>query len=96
MNKTLSSPAPETENKSLTANKGKQTDAGPSLTLRNSRSEVGGAVLGWGRLGGRGRMEIWVWLQSWEGFSEGAAYVLEKRFLSQVHSTYRRMEVWKT
>ena len=84
MNKTLSSPAPETENKSLTANKGKQTDAGPSLTLRNSRSEVGGAVLGWGRLGGR------------EGFSEGAAYVLEKRFLSQVHSTYRRMEVWKT
>ena len=57
---------------------------------------MGGAVRGWGRLGGRGRMEIWVWLQSWEGFSEGAAYVLEKRFLSQVHSTYRRMEVWKT
>ena len=57
---------------------------------------MGGAVLGWGRLGGRGGMEIWVSLQSWEGFSEEAASVLEKRFLSKVHSTYRGMEVWKT
>lgn len=78
------------------ANQGKQTDAWPSLTLRNSRREVGGAVLGWGRLGGGGGMEIQVWLQSPEGFSEEAASVPEKRFLSKVHSTHRGMEVWKT
>lgn len=31
-----------------------------------------------------------------EGFPEEAASILEKRCLSEVHSTYRGMEVWKT
>ena len=45
---------------------------------------------GWGREGreggGCGDMGSWVWLQSWEGFSEEAASALEKRLLSGAHS----------
>lgn len=36
--------------------------------------------------GGYGDMGSWVWLHSWEGFSEEAASALEKRFLSGAHS----------
>lgn len=61
------------------------------------QQERGGrSSAGVGEAGGGGSMEIRVWLQSPEGFSEEAASVPEKRFLSKVHSTHRGMEVWKT
>ena len=55
----------------------------------NSRRKVGGAVLGAGRHGDGGVAE------EPGGFPEEAASILEKRCLSNVHRTYRDIQVWK-